>query len=729
MARATPLQNAFNAGEISPRALLRTDIDRYQKSAEKLENLIVQVQGGLTRRPGTLDVAGSKDATGATRLMKFEFNAEQAYVLEVGQGYIRFFARGGPILTGGVPLEIATIWNNFDPFKLRWAQSADQIRFVHPDFPPQILSRFSESNWTIADIDFQNGPYLPLNATDTTIRASATFGTIGLFASGPIFEPGHIGSLWRLADATGVLPQQEWIPQNTYTTVVAVRFGSNVYSSLAPGTSGTVAPTHTSGIVSDGGIDWRFAHNGFGHVKIISVTSPTQATGTVQTPGSLPGDLVTTPSANWQEGAWSEIRGFPSAISFFEQRVVYADSREPTLRYSTTGDFDNFSPPGLLANTVSDGPIDGTLDSGQELQIHWMVSRDELLVGTSGGEWTISSSSGGPVTPFDIRARQVTSTRAGNMDAIFVRSSVLFAARGREKLHEMVFDFDSNNYQTPDMTRIADHVLITGLIELAHQQEPESLVWGCLTNGDLVSLSFDKVEQVVAWARHPMPGRAVESVVAIPGSTSSNNEQADEVWLLVNHGDGIRRIERIDEFWRGTDYGDVLDDAYYVDSGVKLNGGLTNVIIGLAHLEGREITVLADGVALGKFEVVAGQVTLPTFATKISAGLPINYFYKATKEESAAPLGTAIGKKRSISEATFSLLDSCEVLVGAIRGSLEPVEPYIDDGDNPLLTGDYRVVFERDWEEDRDPRVIIENDTPCPFTLLAIAVRHRAEDR
>ncbi|MGI9491712.1 MAG: hypothetical protein ACR2QF_04845 [Geminicoccaceae bacterium] len=729
MPKVTPLQTSFNAGEISQRAMLRTDIDRYYKSADKAENLLVQTQGGITRRPGTRLIAETKQQTapGDVRLIPFEFNAEQAYTLEVGQGYIRFFTRQAPLLGPGVvPLEVATPYVNFDPYLLRWAQSADTLRLVHPQFEPQILSRFSEQNWTIAPTPFINGPFLPLNTTNTTISANGTTGVVTLTATAPIWQAGHVGAFWRLGNPSGTITAETWAPGQVVAIGNGRQFDGKFYRAATAGTTGQIAPTHDEGVVSDGLVDWTFAHNGFSHVKILTFISPTQVTAQVQGTGQLV-NLLTNGTRYWNEGAWSTIEGYPSTVTFFEQRTVYAGSTgsPKTIWMSRTGDFDNFELPGLLQDTQDDDPIEATLDSDQEDSILWTLSRDRLLVGTSGGEYRVGGVGGAAVTPRNLDAKKVTSTRAGNIDPIFARSSVLFLSRGREKMHELVFDFNSDNFETPDLTKIADHMLISGVTQAAYQQDPENIIWCCLENGGLVSLGYDRVENVIAWTRHPMPGRTVSSVMTLPGSQSGNSEQRDELWMVVRSGN-INRVEIMEPFWRGVNYGDVLADAYYVDSGVRYDGPATSTIDGLGHLEGQTVNALVDGRNLGQFTVTGGQVTFPVAGTKANVGLPINYFFKSVKIEGGSPIGTAIGKKRVISEVAISLLDSCEVRCGTVRAELEPVE-FFDD-QTVLLNGDYRVNCAHTWQQDRDPRIYVEGDGPCPMTMLALGPRQRTED-
>ena len=97
MARVSTIVTNFQAGELSPRLEGRIDLQKYNSGAQKLENMLVFPQGGITRRPGTKYAGTSKDG-GKVRLIPFEFSDEQAYVLEFGANYIRYFKDGG-ILT------------------------------------------------------------------------------------------------------------------------------------------------------------------------------------------------------------------------------------------------------------------------------------------------------------------------------------------------------------------------------------------------------------------------------------------------------------------------------------------------------------------------------------------------------------------------------------------------------------------------------------------------------
>lgn len=167
MPKASPIRSTFNAGELSPQMDGRTDIAKYNNGCKRCENFIPAVQGPAVRRPGTRFVAEVKDSSKRVWLARFEFNIEQAYVLEFGHYYIRFYANHGVLLSddGVTPYEVASPWSSDDlsdlngAFALDMVQSGDVIYIAHPDYPTQKLSRFGNTNWTIEDVEFKNGPF------------------------------------------------------------------------------------------------------------------------------------------------------------------------------------------------------------------------------------------------------------------------------------------------------------------------------------------------------------------------------------------------------------------------------------------------------------------------------------------------------------------------------------------------------------------------------------------
>ena len=184
MPKASPIRTNFNAGELSPLLDGRVDIAKYEAGCRVMENFLPTVQGPAVRRAGTRYVAEVKTSANRTWLARFEFSTTQAYVLEFGNQYIRFYTNHGVLLNVGVPYEIATPYTTADltdatdgTFRLSMAQSGDIIYIAHPSYPLQKLSRLGATNWTLTEVVLTNGPFKTQNSTrTTTMYASATTG-------------------------------------------------------------------------------------------------------------------------------------------------------------------------------------------------------------------------------------------------------------------------------------------------------------------------------------------------------------------------------------------------------------------------------------------------------------------------------------------------------------------------------------------------------------------------
>lgn len=158
MPRVTPLISSNNRGELSPLMRSRVDLDVYQKAVDRMENCVPLAQGASTRRPGTRFIAVTK-GNAAEIVIPFEFSTVQAYLIEAGEGYFRFYMNGGQIETSpGVPYEIATFYAAAALRQLQWAQSADVLYLAHPNVAPAKLERTGHTSWTLTAISFTGAP-------------------------------------------------------------------------------------------------------------------------------------------------------------------------------------------------------------------------------------------------------------------------------------------------------------------------------------------------------------------------------------------------------------------------------------------------------------------------------------------------------------------------------------------------------------------------------------------
>jgi len=118
-----PYQPQVNAGELSERMIGRTDFSKYQNAVAELLNFIPIPEGGAMRRSGTRFVAEVKDSSAKTRLVRFEFSTTQAYILELGNGYMRFFRNQGQIVTEDIGTQVQN--GNFTDDLSAWSDQSD----------------------------------------------------------------------------------------------------------------------------------------------------------------------------------------------------------------------------------------------------------------------------------------------------------------------------------------------------------------------------------------------------------------------------------------------------------------------------------------------------------------------------------------------------------------------------------------------------------------------------
>jgi len=108
----------------------------------------------------TLDTVTVKLATqdAKVRLVRFEFSVTQAYILEFGNLYIRFYKDNGQIMSGGSPVEVTTTFTEAELPDMYFAQSADTLYIAHSNHAPSKLTRSSHTSWTLANLTFSTAP-------------------------------------------------------------------------------------------------------------------------------------------------------------------------------------------------------------------------------------------------------------------------------------------------------------------------------------------------------------------------------------------------------------------------------------------------------------------------------------------------------------------------------------------------------------------------------------------
>lgn len=803
MPKASLIQNAFNAGELSPTLEGRTDIDKYRRGCKILENYIPMIEGPAVKRSGTRFVKPVVNSAHSTVLIPFEFSTTQAYILEFGDNYMRVYRNNGLVLesaqtitgitqanpavvtisshgfsngdeiyiagvggmtelngryftvankttntfelsgedstgytaytSGGTAsrvYELSMPYNQEDVASLAFAQSADILYIAHEDYAPRKISRTGDAAWTETEIDFDEPPFLDENTdTSITVYASGATGAVNLTASSGIFTADMVGGAVKLREIVG-MNHDLWTTSDSVSTGDTRRWEGNVYKATSTGTTGSRPPIHDTGTENDGGVDWEYQHSGYGYVTITAFSSSTAVSGLSATP--LPDSVITSGNAThrWSMGAWSDEYGYPRAVAFFEDRLLWAGSKNnpQTIWGSKTGDYENH------ADGINDD--DGfvyTINSDQVNVIEWLSPGKVLVIGTVGGEFIMSASSlDEAITPTNVRiTRQQTKGSKQGVRAIRVGSSVLFVQRSGLKVRDMSYSFNNDSYEAPDRTLLSREITKTGIISAAYQQEPNQVVFYARTDGQLACLTLEKEEDVIGWHRLKIGGTdaKVESVAVIPHPDGDT----DQVWMVVSRtvgGSTVKHIEYLEKVWSEDD---AAEDAFFVDSGLTYDGSPVTTVSGLDHLEGETVSILADGATHPDKTVSSGSITLERSASVIHAGLPYTATLQTMRMDGGAADGTAQGKTKRITNATIRLYQAGPGLwVGPNLTDMEEVHfrdsSMAMDEPVPLFTGDKGPI---EWPEgyEQDARVAVQHRLPLPCTIIAIMPQLVTQDR
>jgi hypothetical protein len=700
-------------------------------------------------------------------LRPFTFSTTTSFVLEFGDFYLRFFTNRQQVTTTAGPFEIVTPYALEHVRKVQWTQINDEVRLTHPLYHPQLLTRNADNDWDLVPVPFDEPPFLKQNVTAATLAASAITGAgITLTAGSAIFAAGHVGASFKIEHkAPGA---QEAIDISANGSSAALRiFGDwtlrtygNWGADIAiersdDGTTGweQVSPFHGE-IVSAGvgsrnlNASGKATEFSYYRITITNYDAGTVAgayatleraealvhgvarivavgTGGTTATADVIEDLFSTDATLlWNEGAWSELRGFPRCVTIHEQRAVYASTEfQPfTIWGSKIDEFENFTE-GLLDSAA----YSHTLAATGRSVIQWLQSREALLVGSSFGIWRVRGDGfGNPITPTRIDAKRRNNRRAEYIPAEQVGDPVVFVGLKNRKLFALVYDEGGDRFQIENLTLLAEHITLGGLLEMAWQEDKQ-ILWCVRTDGVLVALTYDAEEQVVGWHEHRTDG-FFRSVTTIIG----DNDSEDEVWVIVERTIGSEQVffvEMIDpDTWT------TKPDAFYVDSGLSYAGVPASHFSGLLHLAGRAIAGLADGRVFAATVDTAGEFDLPTGfapASTVHAGLPYEYELQPFRLDADSVLGVHIGRKKKIDGLSVRVMKTVGANYEVGGESFPMVPPEGSEGtdpDNPPLLGDARAQdipisgFQQDATY--DPTITIKGSDPLPCSVLSLSVAY-----
>jgi len=667
MARSAPAIQSFVAGEISPRLEGRVSIDKYREGLSDLTNMVSMPHGGVARRPGTKYLGEVKTSSVKCKLIPFQFKTTDTYILEFGEQIMRVYRNGEQVLSGTTKTISAA--TKASPGVI----TATSHGYSNGD------EVFIDSVGGMTELNSRN--YRVANVTTHTFTLTDLFGVaINTTAFTTYTSGGSVNEILEIATPypEGVLTELRFA-QSADTMYI-------VHPSYAIRT--LTRSSHTA---------WSFA-----------------------TP-SISGS----PSPNLNNAS----NNYPSVVTFFEQRLVFANTNNnpQTIWFSKTADYNNFT-----TGTNADDALIYTIASNQVNAIRFLTATRVMTIGTAGGEFVVSTTNDGPITPTTTLIRKYSNYGTAQIDPVQVADVTLFVQRGNRKVREFryVGDIDASGYTAPDMTILAEHITEGGITEFAYQQEPDSVVWALRSDGVLLGMTYRREEQVVAWHKHTIGGAfgsgsaIVESIATLPTDTGE-----DELYMIVKrtiNSQTKRYVEKLNVF----DFGTAATGSFFVDSGLSYSGSAVTSLGGIYHLEGATVSILGNGGSHADKSVSSGAVSLDISATTAAIGLGYTSNLQTLRLESGSVDGTSQGKPKRIHHITLRLFRTVGLEVGSSSDDIDRV-PFRDssmamDQAVSLFTGDKDIEFSGGFEEDE--RIYVRQSQPLPLTVLALYARMNTFD-
>lgn len=439
-------------------------------------------------------------------------------------------------------------------------------------------------------------------------------------------------------------------------------------------------------------------------MQVLLVNSPTQALGYVpDIPLLSINEFIT---SDWQEGAWSLVQGWPSVVTFYQDRMIWGGLI--SIWMSQTGDYVNF---GVSDPLVDSDAINVNVPTRKLNNLAHLLPMYVVLGLTSSGEISVGPGGSGDLSPTSIDLRPQTYHGAADVTPVLIGNEAIFVQARSSMVRNISYQYFTNIFTGQIVNLVSTHLFQNfTLLDMTYAESPNSLTFAVRSDGVLLCFTYLPEQQMMAWTHWDTLGQ-FESCAVIPAVTF------DELWVVVNRTNG-RFIERLAQRLPTLD----TKDQFHVDCGIDYNGAPTTSISGLDYLDGQSVMCLADGNVQGPFTVVAGSITLTTAASLVHIGLPYTSDMETLNVEAPGQNGIGQALRQRIAQVTIRFSNSLGGYIGPTSDKLHPIIPTPPpslDSYRPLFTGDVpKISIYPNWQS--NGRIFFRQTDPLPFTITGV---------
>ena len=659
--------------------------------------------------------------------------------------------------------EIATPYLEADLFDLHFVQSADVLTIVHPSYAPRELRRLSATSWQLSTIAFAPTVSAPTSPTAAASPASGTTRT--RYRITTVAQEGLEESLASVPAVVGTPTAITGVTQANPGVVTSVGHGRAVNDAVyvsgivgmtelageylvntAP-TADTLTLKTLNGVVVD--TTAYTAWSSGGTIAFIDVVNDLATAGNKNTitwtadglrynvykldnglygyagqtaVNSFVDDNITADISRTPPEANEPFTGadnYPGAVGYHEQRRCFGGTNnKPQNFWATRSATENnlsYSIP-----TRDDDAIAFRIAAREVNRIRHIVSLDQLLLLTSGGEWKIAPQNSDILTPSSAAPKALPSNAgANNVQPAIASSAVIFVQESGSRWCALKYKWEANGYQVDDISIMAPHLFDDyTTVDMAYAKTPNKMAWGVRSDGELIGLTYLPEHDVLGYHEHTTDG-LFESVAAV----KEGREHA--LYAVIQRTINSRTVRYIERLH--TRAFSAAEDAFFVDSGLTYDGASTTTISGLWHLEGEAVAVLADGAEVTGLTVTDGSITLSQAASVVQIGLPI------TADVQTLPLSIEArgvgafgqGAEKNVNGVAMRVDKSSGFRVGPsfttadmVEVTVRTDEPYGSPPD--LETGVIDITIMPEWGD--DAQLCVRQSAPLPVTILSMTL-------
>lgn len=727
--------NSFQYGEVSRSAMMRIDSPIYSASAQSLKNMVVLSEGGAAKRPGLKNHYRFPDITQDTTkvfqsyIVPFVFSDDEKYLISIENAKVRCFR-----ITNGSLTLVSTLTadTNTDPLpfdddylhQYTHAQYGDVMFICHPLFMPRMLVRTGLTSFEITPYTFDTRadnketyqPYSVFHRQGVTLDPSAStgtgvtfttsepyFDTTGSLVSGSYPDSLHVGTVIRYGDTEIEITSVQSSTQATGDIIGTLRIRLSVLNPLrTTDGSAVIEVTHIAhgfsggesitieGASAVGGINAAQINGARTVGTIIDTNTYTITAGASANASEDGGGLVKVvthaPTDQWDEQSFSAVRGYPAAVVFHENRLVFGGTiDEPdSLWFSRIGEFFDFS----VNDSADSDSFNLVAATGDVNEIRYLVSSRDLQVFTDASELYVPAFLNQSITPTNAQIRKQTPYGSVFVQPTPLDGATLFVQTGGNVVREYLYTDAEDAYTSTAVSTIASHLLNNPIdMDVVHGAFEEAESYAVIVNraGHMSVFGSNRAERRAGWTRWESASGSFGTVAAVD----------DRLFATVWCGGYLKLCEFT---------GDVGLDSYVSGAGPTIsmsnvfNNGSTVHIVGVATSTGRQDY-------LGTQVVASNQVDVSSFSgySTFYVGVPFQVEIKPNPIDASMSNGPVTGDIRGISAVVADIQDTRSMTVNG--RPLVTTEPYT--GKKEFRLNGYG----------RDPQITITQTYPLPLQV------------